>query len=125
LRSFAVDAINGVQLLEQPAKDVSESDLREMFETSYGIFNGKNRQIAKLKFTHFRAQWVAREIWHPDQVGEVHPDGSYTLEVPYGEDWELIQDILRQGADVEVLGPEVLRKKVRDTVKQMLGTYLV
>lgn len=125
LRSFAVDAINGVQLLEQPAKDVSESDLREMFETSYGIFNGKNRQVAKLKFTHFRAQWVAREVWHPDQVGEVHPDGSYTLEVPYGEDWELIQDILRQGADVEVLGPEVLRKKVRDTVKQMLGTYLV
>lgn len=125
LRSFAVDAINGVQLLEQPAKDVSESDLREMFETSYGIFNGKNRQVAKLKFTHFRAQWVAREIWHPDQVGEVHPDGSYTLEVPYGEDWELIQDILRQGADVEVLGPEVLRKKVRDTIQQMLGTYLV
>lgn len=123
LRSFALDAINGVQLKEKPAKGVAESELHEMFETSYGIFSGKNTQVAKLKFTPFRAQWVAREVWHPEQVGQVHADGSYTLEVPYGEDWELIQDILRQGDDVQVLGPQSLKKKVKETVQKMLQLY--
>lgn len=123
LRSFALDAINGVQLKEKPAKGVAEAELYEMFETSYGIFTGKNTQVAKLKFTPFRAQWVAREVWHPEQVGQVHADGSYTLEVPYGEDWELIQDILRQGEDVQVLGPQSLKKKVKETVQKMLQLY--
>lgn len=123
LRSFALDAINSVQLKEKPAKGVAEAELHEMFETSYGIFSGKNTQVAKLKFTPFRAQWVAREVWHPEQVGQVHADGSYTLEVPYGEDWELIQDILRQGEDVQVLGPQSLKKKVKETVQKMLQLY--
>jgi predicted DNA-binding transcriptional regulator YafY len=123
LRSFALDAIKGVQLKEKPAKGVAEAELHEMFETSYGIFTGKNTQVAKLKFTPFRAQWVAREVWHPEQVGQVHADGSYTLEVPYGEDWELIQDILRQGNDVQVLEPVSLKKKVKETVQKMLQLY--
>lgn len=123
LRSFALDAINDVQLMEKTAKGVTEAELHEMFETSYGIFSGKNKQVAKLKFTPFRAQWVAREVWHPEQVGQVHADGSYTLEVPYGEDWELIQDILRQGEDVKVLAPESLKNKVKEMLKKILAQY--
>lgn len=123
LRSFALDAINDVRLKEKPAQAVTETELREIFESSYGIFSGKNKQVAKLKFTPFRAQWVAREVWHPEQVGQVHADGSYTLEVPYGEDWELIQDILRQGVDVKVLAPASLKNKVKEMLKIMLAQY--
>ena len=123
LRSFSLDALSKVTLLDQAAKAVDEVELRETFETSYGIFTGKNSQVAKLKFTPFRAQWVAREIWHPEQIGQVHADSSYTLEVPYGEDWELIQDILRQGSDVEVLSPPALKLKVKETIQKMLALY--
>ena len=123
LRSFSLDALSHVSFVDQDAQAVEEAQLRETFETSYGIFTGKNRQVAKLKFTPFRAQWVAREIWHPEQVGHVHADSSYTLEVPYGEDWELIQDILRQGPDVEVLGPLALKQKVKETLQKMVALY--
>lgn len=123
LRSFSLDALSHVSFVDQDAQAVEEAQLRETFETSYGIFTGKNRQVAKLKFTPFRAQWVAREIWHPEQVGQVHADSSYTLEVPYGEDWELIQDILRQGPDVEVLGPLALKQKVKETLQKMVALY--
>jgi predicted DNA-binding transcriptional regulator YafY len=51
------------------------------------------------------------------------PDGSYQLEVPYGEDWELLQDILKQGADVEVITPKSLRDKVQQSIKQMGKLY--
>lgn len=119
LRSFAMDAISEVTLLEQQTIDVSDEDMRDTFESSYGIFTGKTKQIAKLKFAPFRAQWVSREVWHPEQVGTMHADGSYTLEVPYGEDWELIQDILKQGAEVEVVGPKDLTIKVKKIIQQM------
>jgi predicted DNA-binding transcriptional regulator YafY len=123
LRSFAVDAIRSVDLLDEAALEVPAATLREVFESSYGIFNGKQRQIATLKFTPFRAQWVANEVWHPDQVSALLPDGSYQLEVPYGEDWELIQDILRQGSDVEVIAPAGLRDKVRGVSEKMRERY--
>lgn len=86
--------------------------LEILLEQSYGIFNGKARHTAKLKFTPFRAQWVAKELWHPKQRGRFEPNGAYILEVPYGNDTELLMDILKQGPEVEVLEPKVLRERV-------------
>ena len=123
LRSFSVDAIEHARLTDTAADAVDEQVMSDVFESSYGIFNGPSRQTARLKFTPFRAQWVSREIWHPEQVGKLLPDGSYQLEVPYGEDWELIQDILKQGADVEVLGPDELKEKGANAVRKMGAIY--
>jgi predicted DNA-binding transcriptional regulator YafY len=123
LRSFALDSITSAVLTDHKAHVVSDADLHEIFDSSYGIFSGKNQHIAKLKFTPFRAQWVSRESWHPEQVGRVHADGSYTLELPYKEDWELIQDILAQGTGVEVLSPRNLKVKVAETIKKMMSFY--
>ena len=116
LRSFALDVIQHAEHSEKPAVSVDDQTLKTFFEDSYGIFNGKPDKVAQLKFTPFRAQWVAREIWHPQQTGQYLPDGSYLLEVPYGEDAELILDILRQGADVEVLAPPTLRDRVARSI---------
>lgn len=123
LRSFSIDAIRMATLLEDGAIEMDESAVSHFFESSYGIFNGPSRQVARLKFTPFRARWVARERWHPEQVSTLMPDGSYVLDVPYGQDWELIQDILKQGADVEVLAPDGLRVKVADAIKSMASVY--
>ena len=59
-------------------------------------------------------RWVGSEIWHPDQRGVYDPAGRYTLELPYRDDRELLLEILKHGAGVEVLAPPELRTKVRD-----------
>lgn len=112
LRTFSLDAIEAIKGVEKSAVTVDAKALESELESSYGIFAGKKHEIAKLKFTPFRARWVAKELWHPKQRGKTLEDGSYVLEIPYSDDRELMLDILRQGSDVEVLAPNVLRGKV-------------
>ena len=53
----------------------------------------------------------------------MNSDQSYTLELPYSDERELIADILRFGAEVEVIDPPSLKDKVFETVKNMLKVY--
>lgn len=123
LRSFSLDAINAAQQNDRPAVAVEDAVLKSYFEDSYGIFNGKPDKVAVLKFSPYRAQWVAREIWHPQQTGQFLPDGSYQLDIPYRMDTELIREILKEGPEVEVMAPEGLRKRVTHHVSLTQEVY--
>jgi predicted DNA-binding transcriptional regulator YafY len=48
---------------------------------------------------------LADERWHPNQVGQFQTDDRYELRIPYRDHRELVMDILRHGAEVEVVGP--------------------
>ena len=112
LRSFSVDAIRRVQVLERAAIEVPDAELDEVLGSGYGIFAGREVQWATLRFTPERARWVAAETWHPKQRGRFDADGSYVLELPYADPRELVMDILRHVPEVEVVGPEGLRDDV-------------
>ena len=123
VRSFALDAVRSAVLLDAKAKEVPKSELDEHFQSGYGIFAGKDVLWAKLRFTPERARWVSSEDWHPKQKAAFEADGSYVLEVPYADDRELVMDILKFGADVEVLAPPGLRAKVRDALRSAAKRY--
>lgn len=116
LRSFGLEAIEDVQLAPEPAVEVTKEEMREHFQSGYGIFAGKANNRAVLKFTPERAQWIALEVWHPDQTDRWLEDGSYILEVPYSNDQELLMDVLRYGPDVEVLAPIPLRERMHSVL---------
>jgi len=124
IRRFAIDAILHAELTTDKAKDVPHSKLKEVLESGYGIFSGSKVKWAALRFTPERARWVAAEQWHPQQKGEVEPDGSYLLEIPYTDDRELLMDILKHGADVEVVAPDTLRQRVQDEINRMTVRYV-
>jgi predicted DNA-binding transcriptional regulator YafY len=123
LRSFAVDAIQSAQLLEQKAKSVPDRELDEILAAGYGIFSGRKTTWAKLRFTPERARWVAAEQWHPQQKGRFERDGSYLLELPFSDHRELAMDILRHGPHVEVLEPASLRAAVKAQLAAALARY--
>ena len=112
LRSFSVDGIRRIEIVDAPAKEVALKTLDDYLLDSYGIVRGGEAQRAKLRFSVERARWVASEVWHPDQKGSFDAEGRYLLELPFRDDRELVLDILRHGAEVEVLSPLVLRRKV-------------
>jgi predicted DNA-binding transcriptional regulator YafY len=123
LRSFAVDAIVECELLEVEAKEFDPEMVRENMQEGYGIFGGKVKDWAKLKFSPERSRWVQFEEWHPDQRKTINGDGSVVMEIPYSDEREILGDILRYGSDVEVVSPPSLRTSVLMIVEKMKTRY--
>ncbi|OSM08739.1 putative Helix-turn-helix type 11 domain-containing protein [Magnetofaba australis IT-1] len=123
VRSFAVDAMRHAVNLSEPAREVSSEDLDELTKSGYGIFSGKRIQTAVLRFSPENARWVAHERWHSQQQGTFDKEGRYVLRIPYAQDTELIMDILRHGAGVEVLEPATLRMRVMERLQSALAQY--
>jgi proteasome accessory factor C len=123
LRTFALDAVGGLEMLDVPAQEVAADELDRHFASSYGIFAGQPTQTAVLRFSARRARWVAKERWHRAQEGRLLEDGRYELAVPYSSSPELVMDILKYGPDVEVLAPEELRREVAERLRAAAQQY--
>jgi len=123
LRSFAVERLREAKALEKAAKDITEKELDVHFASSYGIFAGKPKHTAVLRFTPERARWVAEEQWHPQQQGRMLEDGSYELHIPYADPRELVMDVLKHGAEVKIIAPEELIPLVQLQLQQAWRQY--
>jgi proteasome accessory factor C len=123
LRSFSLDRLHPVAILDSAARDIADELLKEHFTSAYGIFAGHAAKTAVLRFTSNAAKWVADEQWHPRQSGKMLPSGEYELRVPYGNPTELIMDILKYGEDVEVMAPADLRRAVAAKLRAAAGRY--
>lgn len=124
VRSFSIDAITQIKVLDAAAVDVPDADINAAVDAGYGIFGGAPKGWATLKFTPERARWVAGENWHPHQRGSTQADGSYVLEIPYSDERELMGDLLRFGADVEVMAPPDLRSRIKRALHEAVGRYV-
>jgi predicted DNA-binding transcriptional regulator YafY len=123
-RSFAVDAMTSARVLPDEAAHEMDADaLRRATQAGYGIFSGEPTAVAVLRFGAERARWVSREVWHPAQVSQWLPDGSYRLSVPYSDDRELLGDILRHGPHCVVESPPDLRARTRDALTAAAQAY--
>jgi len=123
LRTFSLDRLSPIETLQVTAKEISDETLDEHFAQAYGIFAGKPAHNARLRFTPEAARWVADEQWHPQQQGNVLSDGSFELNIPYSDPRELIMDILKYGPEVEVIGPDELRKLHIEKLTSALNNY--
>ena len=120
LRSFSLDAMRAVRVLDKAAIEVPDAELDEVLGAGYGIFAGKKVEWASLRFSAERARWVAAEIWHPQQRGSFDGEGRWLLELPYADPRELAMDVMRHMPDVEVLGPPALRGMVEERLRRGL-----
>ncbi len=122
LRSFSIDRITEAKLLKRKSKDILSEKLDAHFSRSYGIFAGKPKETARLRFTGEAVRWAADENWHPEQKGRF-VEGAYELEVPYSDPRELVRDILKYGPDVRILSPDSLKNMIKERLEQALRGY--
>jgi predicted DNA-binding transcriptional regulator YafY len=123
LRSFSVDAIERVQMLDHAAIEIDGRELDAVLGAGYGIFAGRNVQWATLRFSAGSARWVSAERWHPSQHGRWDAEGRWLLSLPYSDPRELVMDILRHVPEVEVIAPEELQGEVARRLRGGLAAH--
>lgn len=123
IRNFSADSILNLDILSTAAKEISPKKINATLGPGYGIIANGTPRMARLRFNPERARWVAQETWHPVQQGYSDADGNYVLTLPFTDDRELLMDILRYGADVEVLAPSSLRDRIREESVKLATLY--
>jgi predicted DNA-binding transcriptional regulator YafY len=123
LRSFSVDAMTSVRILDKPAIDIPEAELTAIVASGYGIFSGKQVKWARLRFSAPTAHWISAEVWHPQQRGKWDQQKRWCLEIPFSDPRELAMDIMRHVPHVQVLAPKALRElvlgRLRDGIEKI------
>lgn len=122
-RTFALDRIRAAKPDRQPAEFIDPQTLHQHYGASYGIFAGQAQHTAILRFSAQAARWVADETWHSQQQSQWLDDGRYQLSIPFNRHEELLMDILKWGAEVEVIEPVFLRDLLRQTAEKLLAKY--
>lgn len=123
LRTFSIARIGAAEILKTKSQTIDKDTLRAHFSSSFGIFAGEATHTARLRFSREIAREIALQEWHPQQQGEW--DGKdYLLSIPYSDDRELIQDLLRHTPHVYVEAPVKLRKKLQNKLQQGLEMQL-
>lgn len=122
-RDFVLSRMSLCKAEEERFAFRDEAEWRPHLEETFGIFQNRERFDVTLRFTPERARWVRGEIWHPDQIVEEAEDGSLLMTLPVSHHVEIFMEILRHGAQVEVLRPEWLREKVAGEARALAGLY--
>lgn len=123
LRTFAIARVTAAEILKTKALSIDKDQLNAHFSASYGIFAGKAASTARLRFAPEIAREIALQQWHPNQTGQWQGK-EYILSIPYSDDRELLQDLLRHTPHVYVEAPVKLRKKLQNKLQQGLERQL-
>jgi predicted DNA-binding transcriptional regulator YafY len=123
LLRFALDAIRTCTVAAARAREVALATVREQMDAGYGIFAGARRKWATLLVSADAARWIEHEVWHAEQRARWREDGRFELMLPYVDDDEVMRDVLRHGADIEVLAPAPLRERVAEALAKAVAVY--
>lgn len=122
-RKFYLARMQAPRMLAATFTPRSEDLWRPYCEGAFGIFQGKRHTRVTLQFNPRRARWVREQWWHPRQQIQEQLDGGLTLSFPVADFREVKLEILRFGADCEVLAPEALRQEVAAEIGRMAKIY--
>lgn len=123
LRSFSLDRMQSVTIINEPAHILAKHELDTHYASSYGMFSGNASETAVLHFSAYAAEWVADEVWHPQQNSRWLENGRYELTIPYHESAELVGEIMRWMPDVHVVAPIKLKQQILDILNTALVQY--
>lgn len=111
VRTFAVDRIEGISLLEErftpPDDDPTGEGRADAFPHSLGVHSGPPERV-RIAFDPAAARYVRTREWHPTQVMEPVPDGGLLLSLHVCVDRALRSWILSFGASARAIEPASL-----------------
>ena len=125
LRMFHIPRMSGITLMNERIKaDIpDEQDLEELLDASFGIFKGRPRAKAKIKFMEDAAFIVSEQIWHKDQRLKWLNDKELLLTLPVTRLDEIAMKVLQYGKRALVIEPPELKAYVKKEAKEIFQNY--
>lgn len=125
LRDFVLSRIQSVSACESIVDArMSSARVKDYIRETFGIFRGKDTHKVCLRFARDIAPWIAEQSWHPEQQTTIDKNGRLCLTLPVADFREIKREILRYGAQVEVVSPAALRNEVKKEIENMRKVYL-
>jgi predicted DNA-binding transcriptional regulator YafY len=123
LRDFVLSRVAELEILADPVSEVLLArDIKGMIDKHYGIFLQGEEKLVKVRFSGRSIGIVRDQLWFAGQR-VVEEKNSLLLSFPVTDYREVLGDILRFGADAEVLEPSELRAMIKETSARMACLY--
>ncbi|MBB5021292.1 helix-turn-helix transcriptional regulator [Desulfurispira natronophila] len=87
---------------------------------AYGLFQGTQTIVVRLRFSPKTSRWIREQQWHPDQHMNLIEHGAVEISFPVADLREIKMRVLSYGAEVEVLEPKELRDMILAEAKKMV-----
>ena len=124
LRTFKIERIERAELLPERYAIPDDFDPREILRDAWGIwFTDKKPVEVTLRFHPRVANRVLETVWHPSQQTAYDEQGWLVWRARVAEPQEMLPWIRGWGADVEVLTPKDLRRRLRAEARVMAEHY--
>lgn len=124
-RIYSLDRLRHVHVKEETFDMPKDWDAKDYFAGCYGIIAGQNKEIEpiKLKVSAGQANYIRDLPMHESQK-EIERNDEYSIfTYQMRNTFDLLQELLWNGGDVEVLEPAALRKDMANMVKRMWDKY--
>ncbi|HEY6552426.1 MAG TPA: WYL domain-containing protein, partial [Vicinamibacteria bacterium] len=116
VRTFAVERIQKIEVLDQSFEMPTGFNVNEYARGAFGIAGGKAATI-ELLFGAEMASYIRERVWHESQDVEDRPDGTVLLRMQVAPGFELQSWIKGFLPHVEVLQPASLREQIAADVE--------
>ena len=124
LRTFKVERIKAIRILDENYSIPSDFDPREKLADAWGIWYTEAEPVEVVLRFHPRVAARVRETqWHRSEKVEEQPDGYLLWRARVAEPQEMLPWIRGWGADVEVVGPGELRESLMGEAKATAELY--
>jgi predicted DNA-binding transcriptional regulator YafY len=108
-------------------KDTNKFELpeavSELFKNSFQIWQTENAEIyeIRLRFDSFAAQLVRERTWQTSQSVQELVGGELELSLRVNAIDEILLWVLSWGSHCVILEPQILHRRVREEIAEMLG----
>ena len=122
-RVYALDRIHDLYATGETFKMPKDWDAQEFFNGCFGIDRRRDVQTIKLKVNASQSNYIRDLKLHKTQEECERNDEYSIFTYQLRPTFDFIQELLRNGADMEVLEPQSLREEIANIVEQMYKKY--
>lgn len=123
-RTFAVDRISDLKVLEKQFEFDTRRDLTELFDDIIGLNYSTNElTTVRLRYNAIQAKYAQTLPLHYSQKVISKSPNSLIVELHIKPNLEFRQQLLKLGNQVEVLEPKWLRDEIKTDIESALKNY--